>query len=197
MIELSNLPENAIAIDLRHHVKSYVQPLFTQNWNLFAPTPVSSDVTVVARVKECTAPGACKLSPWFSISTPLLESVRRNRFSPLGVIQIMLDNAALEYHNAILKAPEAHVPGSHWKKLVPLLPYSVNEIASEVMLRTSAASIRSRLPDASFSEIQIALYVYEFPRFSHRAEPDRPERDGALLTLQWKPYPADIAPFVS
>jgi hypothetical protein len=198
MIELSNLPQNFVALELRQQVGAYMQPLFSQNWKFFAPTPVSDDITVVARVRRCAHPGQCHESSWYAVSTPLLDSVKRNRLSSLGVIQIMLDNAAIEYRNSAIASDAAYVV-SHGRRqrLRAVLPYRVNPVSAEVLLRTCAAAIRLREPDIRFDDIQVALYIYEFPRFSRRDEPDRPERDATLIPMEWRPYPNDIVPFVT
>jgi len=100
MIELANLPNNALSLKFSPIVARYVHPLFVQNWNFFAPTPIDASVTVYARAQTCTG-RSCTVTPWYDISDPLIDSERQNRFSSVAMIQLMLSNAAIEYKNKL------------------------------------------------------------------------------------------------
>ena len=49
MTVLYNSPINPIKVKLGFIIDNYMNPLFSQNWNLFAPNPVSTNMDIVTR----------------------------------------------------------------------------------------------------------------------------------------------------
>jgi hypothetical protein len=193
LIELSNLPSNPISLSMSDAVSAYVNPLFTQNWNFFAPTPIASDIIVKARAKACGR-GKCQATPWLDISDPLIAKIRENRLSSLGIIQQMLSNASVQFDNTIQKSEQAHVHLNgkvYYKRVVPV---SIDPYDAVIIQRTSAAALRLMYPQKNFQYVQFGLARYEFPRYTQRNQPDKPE-DATFLLTDWKPFPNDIAVF--
>lgn len=194
LIELGNLPNNPISLQASPVVERYVHPLFSQNWNFFAPTPISLDVTVMARAEQCGAAGRCTLTDWIDVSDPLIDKVRADRLTSLEIVQLMLSNAAIEFQNKAAQAPYAHF---HYKGKAyynPIVPDRVDFIDSVIISRTSAAAIRLMYPTTRFRRLQFGLATYRFPRFTRRSEPDRP-RDASFMQTEWTPFPNEITPF--
>lgn len=50
MAALSQAPLSPVKLVYGNRVAGYLDPYFSQNWQLFAPTPVSDDHGVLARV---------------------------------------------------------------------------------------------------------------------------------------------------
>ena len=80
MTALYVLPFNPIKNKLNNLNVFYMEPLFTQNWKLFAPNPLSNNYYVYIQVKDPSG----KKSKWIDISTPLYEANHTNRFSPVN-----------------------------------------------------------------------------------------------------------------
>jgi hypothetical protein len=171
-----------------------VHPLFSQNWNFFAPVPISEDVTIQARAERCTGRGACVLTPWYDISDPLIEKIRHNRFSSLEIIQLMLSNAAVEFTNKAGGSAlgRRSIRGKNYYRNG--ISDSVDPVDGTILSRSSAAALRLIYPGVRFSRVQFGLEVYEFPRFTKRQEPDRPQ-DASFFTTEWQPFPNNIATF--
>lgn len=74
------LPFNPIKNKINDFVVAYMEPLFTQNWMLFAPNPLSNNYYVNIQVKDKSK----KQSKWMDISTPLYDANHSNRFSPVN-----------------------------------------------------------------------------------------------------------------
>ncbi|MGE7921226.1 DUF5819 family protein [Viridibacillus sp. NPDC093762] len=82
MTALYVLPFNPISHKLNKTVNSYINPFFTQNWQLFAPDPLSNAIYVYVQVKDKQG----EESKWIDISTPLYEANHANRFSPVNML---------------------------------------------------------------------------------------------------------------
>lgn len=194
LIELGNLPNNPVSLYASPVVERYVHPLFSQNWNFFAPQPISIDVTVLARAEQCGAGGRCTLTNWVDVSDPLIDKVRADRLTSLEIVQLMLSNAAIEFANKAAQAPYAQIRYRGKSYYKPLVPDRVDFIDSVILSRTSAAAIRLMYPNTQFRRIQFGLASYVFPRFSHRQNPDRPQ-EASFMRTEWTAFPNDIAPF--
>jgi hypothetical protein len=194
LIELGNLPNNPISLHASPVVERYVHPLFSQNWNFFAPSPISVDVTVMARAEQCGAAGRCTLTDWVDVSDPLIEKVRADRLTSLEIVQLMLSNAAIEFQNKAAQASYTQVVVRGKKYFKPLVPHRVDIIDAVIISRTSAAAIRLMHPTTRFHRLQFGLATYVFPRFSHRGAPDRPQ-EASFMRTEWTDFPNDISPF--
>jgi hypothetical protein len=195
LVEFGNLPEDPIQVRLSTWIEPYVHPLFLQNWNFFAPSPISEDVGVVARAQTCTTGRGCTMTPWINISEPLVQSMRRNRFTSLELIQLMLSNAAVEFHNQLEKSPAAHLKKGGKTYIKALIPESVDQIDAMIIERTSAAALKRMSPGTHYDFIQAGITDYTFPRFSKRAQAKQPE-NATLFAMNWHRFPREIATFV-
>lgn len=92
MTALYVLPFNPITYKLDKVVNSYIDPLFTQNWQLFAPDPLSNTFYVYVQVKDKQG----EESKWIDISSPLYEANHKNRFSPVNIVTRLGTGAYLQ-----------------------------------------------------------------------------------------------------
>lgn len=77
IIVLHTGPLNPVYTKYRIPVENYISPLFTQNWNLFAPDPVEETQNILIQYRTASN----ETSEWFNISKPLLEANRSNIIS--------------------------------------------------------------------------------------------------------------------
>lgn len=63
-------PDNPISHQFKYYISRYVNPLFTQTWNLFAPNPINTDQFINLRFIEYRD-GAVSTSPYLDISSPI------------------------------------------------------------------------------------------------------------------------------
>lgn len=194
LIELGNLPNNPVSLRASPVVERYVHPLFTQNWNFFAPQPIAFDVTVMARAEACATNGRCTMTGWIDVSDPLIDKVRADRLTSLEIVQLMLSNAAIQFVNKASEAHDVQVTYHGKRYYKGLVPHRVDFIDAVILARTSAAAIRLMYPKTRFRRIQFGLASYFFPRFTHRRNPDRPQ-EGSFMQTEWTGFPNDITPF--
>ncbi|MFF8607890.1 DUF5819 family protein [Streptomyces sp. NPDC015346] len=89
-------PSNAISKAYGQHINAWVQPLFSQNWRLFAPEPQSVNRQISARVGKTTPNGTTHVSDWIDVSSMDDSAVKHNVF-PSHTAQNMLRRAWNSY----------------------------------------------------------------------------------------------------
>lgn len=83
IIGLYLTPTNPLKTRLWRPVHEYVGPFFTQNWQLFAPTPIASDelMTIKLRWYESASRRTWE-TDWIDISSPVHRAIHRTRIGP-------------------------------------------------------------------------------------------------------------------
>lgn len=76
-------PDNPVKLATWKHVNGYVHPMFAQNWQLFAPNPISQDELVHVKVRW-REDGKQKVweTDWIDLTTPIFEGIHRTRIGP-------------------------------------------------------------------------------------------------------------------
>lgn len=92
MTAIHVLPFNPITYKIGKMVDNYTYPLFNQNWQLFAPEPLSNTIFVYVQVKDKLG----EESKWIDISSPLYEANHKNRFSPVNILTRLGTGAYLQ-----------------------------------------------------------------------------------------------------
>ena len=76
-VTLAALPDNRYS-DQAQPVTSQLSPYFTQNWRLFAPSPVAADRTVLMQGAYRDVGGSLQTTPWVDWTSVELDVVRRH-----------------------------------------------------------------------------------------------------------------------
>ena len=86
---LWNAPSNALSQRYSPQVHAWMYPFFEQNWQLFAPNPLSANQRVLVRVRTS---GGQAPSDWFDLTAMDFAGIRHHPF-PSHVSQNMLRRA--------------------------------------------------------------------------------------------------------
>ena len=81
IIALKLLPDNPINHQNKFQIRSYVDPFFSQNWNLFSPNPVNTNLTVLLQFKIYSN-GRVDTTNWVDIMQPLVDAKREYFWTP-------------------------------------------------------------------------------------------------------------------
>ncbi len=76
-----HLPENPIKHQFKYQISGYVNPLFSQQWTLFAPNPVSTNISINYKLKGYQDGKPADTTEWLDTNDPLIEFRRSNSFS--------------------------------------------------------------------------------------------------------------------
>jgi len=74
-------PANPVKLRLLPAIQSYIEPLFTQKWELFAPDPLVDTRLLLLSCRLPSPGGGDVDTPWSDMTTPLLETSYHHRFS--------------------------------------------------------------------------------------------------------------------
>lgn len=157
-------------------------PLFSQNWHLFAPNPVRTNLILAGR---CRA--GAEMTPWNDLTTPLVGAQHRNRLSPTGKLArpmqeglyLILGRSLDEWRPLICRrfpAEERCRNTRGRQKAVELGLYIVQRVVS-----ASCAGL------PGVQGVQARIFVHDPPPWSRR---DEPQESGRIryVTLPWMDY---------
>lgn len=82
VIALSLLPDNPIKHQYKYETNSYINPLFSQCWNLFAPEPINTNMTVLVQFKIYNK-DSIVTTKWLDLMEPLILQKRKSFWSPV------------------------------------------------------------------------------------------------------------------
>ncbi|MGC3002275.1 DUF5819 family protein [Streptomyces sp. G35A] len=168
MAALSQAPLSPAKLVYGDWVADYLDPYFSQNWQLFAPTPVSDNRGILARA-TC-ADGS--VSPYYDVTARGLEKARTSRFFPSResrVVSAHIQN--ITSSEEILR--RLRVKQTNDKKpVLPPLPYEKATEAEAV--RSLSRYAHDQMPtvcDGNAAKVQIRMYVETLPPWSRRNDP--------------------------
>src|SRR5690606_41803260 len=73
-------PDNLLKRRFSEPLQRYMDPLFAQNWQLFAPDPIAQHRSLVIKAKYGDpATAAIRKTPWMDITRPGGREIRQNR----------------------------------------------------------------------------------------------------------------------
>ncbi|WP_157887484.1 DUF5819 family protein [Frondihabitans sp. PAMC 28766] len=145
-----------------------LDPYFTQNWNLFAPDPVSEDRAVLARVR-C---GNERASKYFDITSPATSLVQQQRFFPSRESRI-ISNGILErfYKDEVIERLEAKEQGDAAVRKLRKDERQAQRSAEFVLARYAARKIPCAGNSKKIRAVQLRYVFYKFPGWSQRTNP--------------------------
>jgi hypothetical protein len=134
---------------------SYMNPVFTQNWRLFAPNPANQQLNLDMRVHYVDQAGATHETGWRSITQPVIQSLQSNRFSTnarLSELQSSLINDFVwgDKENSQQTFKSLQVYADHVLRMENfIVPGNVNKIQLRAVINTFPRLVDKDKPDSS------------------------------------------------
>ena len=176
MTFLINAPSNTVSDKFSLTINKWIYPWFDQNWRLFAPNPLSENVTIEARV---SADCGKSVTPWYNLSAMDDRAIAHNIF-PGHTEQNELRRAWLD----------GYVP-SHGNSDDPIgtrgemmRQYLVN-IALE---RIKPLSGKDGLAPAAIADIQFRVTTQDIPPPATPHQPAAP----SVRMVPWRQISPDV-----
>ncbi|MEI1420639.1 DUF5819 family protein [Bacillus cabrialesii] len=181
------LPFNPIKNKLNAHIISYMHPFFAQNWQLFAPNPLSRDTYVNIQVRDKNG----KESEWIDISTPLYDANHKNRLSPVNTLVRLGTGAYMQTVNEnelmnkieLKKSMKNRNSESQKNKAKELTDHQKDGIQMLYNLGQHYAKIYFKNQD--IEELRVRVLRIEPIPFSKRNNQDY-ERKQTYITYDWE-----------
>jgi hypothetical protein len=187
LIQLSNMPLSPLKLRLSNVIASYVSPYFLQRWNFFAPQPPERSLFLLARANyTCQDTGKVMTSEWVNVSDSLLSALRKDRATPLFLVEVGLSNALVDYVNKIRDEPTATFEEDGQKYIRPLVPTNIVPRDTEFMTRTALATLEIQYRPCGLESIQLGILTDVYPRFTERNDRDA-KSDQSLTLIDWQP----------
>ncbi|TDO13455.1 hypothetical protein DFO69_1904 [Bacillus subtilis] len=159
---LYNFPLNPISNKYYDTIQNYMEPLFKQNWKLFAPNPVSTNNILYIRGEYKDKTGELKKTEWIDASTPLNNVVHNNRLTPLRLESSMKSSIVAELLNRIDRDKD------YLKNL------DVDKSEEFMILnRFSSKVLNEVYPNYHFSNVEKKVVVNLFPEYGKGNETEK------------------------
>lgn len=170
-------PLNPVSQQLSALTSTWTSPFFTQNWELFAPDPVSRDTGVLVTGSI----GGEEIGRYLDLSTPMLERKLHNpvpdnlhyTVSSVGHNILSARQDVIQDSTVLAAHPDAAEQGLVIDPdVLAAAPQGLQDdyhrtLASAIALAATAMQREYHaVPDA----VQIRIVTHEFPRWSQRAD---------------------------
>lgn len=148
-------PANAVKRSISAYLAPYRAVHAAHSWKLFAPNPLSSNVTVFLRARLADG----RETMWYDVSTPLLHDVQHNRFTETQPVFEALSHALSSCARQV-RRNEEECDGTSGTD------------ADRLILRTAFAEFTemSAVPPQRVTAVQISIVRSRLPRFEQHAE---------------------------
>jgi hypothetical protein len=179
MTFLVNAPSNTVSTRYAPQINKWIYPWFDQNWRLFAPNPLSENVTIETRVaSDCGK----TVSPWYSLTAIDQAAILHNPF-PGHTEQNELRRAWLDGYLAS-HGPNDEPLGS---RADMLRQYLVNIALQKIKPLTP----RDGLPAASIAQIEFRVTTQII---APPATPDKAAKPDVRI-VPWRQVSADTVSY--
>jgi len=196
-------PVNPIALRAAPLVESYTTPFFRQNWQLFAPDPVSADSGMLVRARLRDAGGAPRQTGYLDVTTPRIRRNQRRPWWPsktahlttstLHVLffvdpladrarQQQLDERATTRSSRKSRPSEGTLPDPQPIEAATPDERLVRDRGLRVVQALASAAAREQWGDR-VEAVQVRIVRHRFPRFSQRSS--RAVGDITSTDLPW------------
>jgi hypothetical protein len=179
-------PPNPLTLRVLPVVMAIQHPWFSQNWHLFAPSPIRSNILLTVRCRV-----GDRITPWHDPMSPWLAAHHRSRLSPMGKLLRLPMNAMFMVlgrtsddwrHLLCRRTPDAPPcretdPGMRRQREVGLL----------VLRRIASATCDRLAGPARADAVQPRILIHDPPPWSRRHLPAEAGTTRYVL-LPWMPY---------
>lgn len=167
-------------------VNAYMQPFFTQNWQLFAPNPLSNNIYVYMQIEDVEG----NQSEWTDLSTPIFESNHRNRISPNNRIVRIGPGSFMQtiHKDEVLSKVNERENNSITDNIIKEQDRKevYQERGVDMLYRYASAYATKLYHENTIENIRVRVMIEEPIPFSQK---DKPEVEGkkSFLTYEWEP----------
>lgn len=180
IVGLSLMPDNPLKHQYKYQIAAYINPLFSQSWCLFSPTPVNTNMTILVQFKSFDNGAIRDTTNWVDLYQPLIEEKRNNFWSPVqrvskfmtSIMQNISEHNNTFFEDAkkdslLSKNPEA-LQKAYEKNLQNCMGHnSLLQYSNFVFDKMHGTQMY--LPKGIDSvQVRYQIFDSEFPRFSKR-----------------------------
>ncbi|AMK71077.1 MULTISPECIES: DUF5819 family protein [Bacillus] len=152
-----NLPLNPVNFKHEKLISTYMNPLFTQNWQLFAPDPVSTNNNIICRGVFTNNKGQKEYTEWIDITESYNADIKNNLFSPNRLMKTALSGAVFEV--------QPYLKLNDKKKNKQLIENEYIQIISSIAVKKIERSKKVKL-----ESLDVKLSIESFPEYGKKGK---------------------------
>jgi hypothetical protein len=150
-----------------------MNPIFTQNWKLFAPNPASQQANMDIRVQYVDKDGATRQTEWKSITLPVIKELQSNHFSPNARISEFQSSLIGDYVWGDKEDKE-----SAFRSMQAYVTYILDQKKFTV--------------PGTINKIQLRAVINKFPNYANKDKPDSAGKMYYYFTNWWEPSSVNV-----
>lgn len=188
MTVLHVAPINPISLDLEPIVHSYTAPLFQQNWQLFAPNPVSQEQGILVRAIISDS-GSMTRTGYYDLTSPEIDAIHSTRLFPPRRTRLETTiQQLLTYHDPLAERLRIRIgelqtidPSTAENRfegiLAEQLPLTLGEEQTQRLALQLLRGVATRAAISQWGDgvthIQVRFVTNVFPPFSQRGSGEK------------------------
>ncbi|SHK80082.1 DUF5819 family protein [Hymenobacter psychrotolerans] len=203
VVAFSMLPANPISHQYKYQIQGYMNPWFSQTWNLFAPNPIASNQRLLFQY-QIFQKGEPRLSGWVDVVEPLTDLKKVSYWSPVQRVLKHISastNEVIETQNKAIKfATRQDTLAQDTAKTRRFLRGVIAQSSGHRAIMQYSRHTFRRMCQAhpSWAGADSVLVTYrvlnqEFPRFSKRETDYFNEKNSRYSHLTSEAYPLRLA----
>jgi hypothetical protein len=168
LVSLTVMPMNPISNAMKNITSKYVDPLFTQNWHLFAPDPIENNTAIQMKIYN----NKNNESEWIDATTKMTKVMHNNYVSPYNRIARMpeaITSEMLKDDPDIIELKKRYKQKSPEKlKILNKIEQKKYNANLKILNRYSSAYIKAIEPDKYNEYVKIRILEKKSIPFSQR-----------------------------
>ncbi|MBD1373138.1 hypothetical protein IC620_12310 [Hazenella sp. IB182357] len=186
-------PFNPVKAKYSFVINGYMEPVFSQNWRLFAPNPASTNNKFLVRAEFRGG----KKSDWLDLTTFMIKKNHNNRFTPYNRL-VRIQRGAFTSLNQTdevtlkisKKIEEQNLNREDYEHILENeRTKKQDEYALDALNRYAQSYVRSVYPNKEIEKTQIIVQETKAKPFSEKNNEDF-EREVNLHKFEWEDYTA-------
>lgn len=199
IVGMDLMPDNPLKHQYKYEISNYMSPFFSQTWNLFAPTPINKNSTILVKYYLHKKDQTVDSTMWNDIVEPLIEQRRKSFWSPVQRVIKSMTSISSGYIESSNKALQIVAKTDSLKnepeKAARFIKKALETTREHRMLMQYCNFVYFNQyapaydPSALDSvTVSFNFLAKEFPRFSQRHLDYYDEENYKILELKSEPY---------
>lgn len=182
-------PINPLSVAVKQPVDTYTSEIFSQNWHLFAPEPVSFNATIYMQVDTGNN---IKNDEWLDISSPLIEQNHNQIFTPFNRLVRIIDGLYMDangFNQDDLTVRYLNKNENKNSEETKVLKESINKLkdaGQDKLYKYASAYAKSIIPEEDIKRIRVKLITTDPIPFSKRNDPNIRSEISSSVTYNWE-----------
>lgn len=201
IVIIYNAPSNPVQAKFKKQISMYIDPVFTQNWRLFAPRPVMTNQYYYTKARLDDGTGNIEETGWIDLTKYMYAKNHKNRFTPFNRLLRIPRGAytlTAEHDESIIRIMQKINAGELEEKdydhLINNEVKKTNrELANNIINRFAESQLVGSFPDKKIVEFKVLLVESSPIPFSEKDNKNY-EQEEISIEFEWT-KPQNVLPW--